>query len=92
MAITSRSDRPASYDLYPGFIDKAAVLAVRVSRNHPLPDGNKRLAWGCLTMFCALNGHELHVPVDEAVNQMLAVAAGEIDEQALAVWLSGKLG
>jgi prophage maintenance system killer protein len=43
-------------------------------------------------MFCALNGHELHVPVDEAVNQMLAVAAGEIDEEAMAVWLSGKLG
>ena len=81
-----------AYDLYPGFIDKAAVLAVRVSRNHPLPDGNKRLAWGCLTMFCALNGHELHVPVDEAVNQMLAVASGEIDEEAMAVWLSGKLG
>jgi death-on-curing protein len=79
------------YDLYPHFVDKAAVLAVRVARNHPLPDGNKRLAWGCLTMFCALNDHELHVPVDDAVNQMLAVAAGKIDEEAMAVWLSGKL-
>jgi death-on-curing protein len=28
-------------DFYPAFVDKAAVLAVRLARNHPLPDGNK---------------------------------------------------
>ncbi len=32
-------------DFYPEFVDKAAVLVVRIARNHPLPDGNKRLAW-----------------------------------------------
>jgi hypothetical protein len=32
------------HEFYPRFIDKAAVLAVRIARNHPLPDGNKRLA------------------------------------------------
>ncbi|MCJ7672854.1 MAG: type II toxin-antitoxin system death-on-curing family toxin, partial [Acidimicrobiia bacterium] len=26
-------------DLYPDFVDKAAVLVVRLARNHPLPDG-----------------------------------------------------
>ena len=67
--------------MYPEFLDQAAVLAVRISRNHPLLDGNKRLAWGCLTMFCTLNGHELHVPTEEAVSTMLAVAAGDLDEQ-----------
>ena len=41
------------HDMYTEFLDQAAVLAVRISRNHPLLDGNKRLAWGCLTMFCA---------------------------------------
>ena len=49
------------YELYPEFTDKAAVLAVRIARNHPLPDGNKRLAWGCLTMFCLLNDRDLEV-------------------------------
>ena len=29
-------------DLYPDFVDKAAVLLVRLAKNHPLPDGNKR--------------------------------------------------
>ena len=75
-------------ELYPAFIDKAAVLAVRIARNHPLLDGNKRLAWSCLVMFVILNGHQLIVPADDAVSTMLAVAAGEVDEAALAQWLS----
>jgi hypothetical protein len=32
-------------EFYPDFIDKAAVLLVRLAKNHPLPDGNKRAAW-----------------------------------------------
>lgn len=82
----------AGHEMYPDFVDKAAVLAVRVARNHPLPDGNKRLAWGCLTLFCLLNGWDLHVETDDAVGQMLGVAAGEIDEAAMAMWLSERLG
>jgi Fic family protein len=34
---------------YPDFVDKAAVLLVRLVKNHPLPDGNKRAAW--VSMF-----------------------------------------
>lgn len=78
-------------EFYPEFVDKAAVLVVRLARNHPLPDGNKRLAWQSLTMFCVLNGHELNVPADEAVTTMLKIAAGELDEPAVAAWLSDHL-
>lgn len=28
-------------EFYPEFIDRAAVLTVRLAKNHPLPDGNK---------------------------------------------------
>jgi death-on-curing protein len=76
------------HDMYPEFIDQAAVLAVRISRNHPLLDGNKRLAWTCLTMFCALNGRQLQVPTEEAVTTMQSVAAGDLDEAGLAQWLA----
>jgi death on curing protein len=38
-------------DFYPAFVDKAAVLAVRLAKNHPLPDGNKRAAWVALRIF-----------------------------------------
>ena len=79
-------------EFYPGFVDKAAVLAVRIARNHPLPDGNKRLAWQAMTMFCALNGYSLQVEPDEVVETMLAIAAGELDEAAVARWLDPHVG
>ncbi len=78
-------------DFYPEFVDKAAVLVVRIARNHPLPDGNKRLAWQALTMFCALNGYRLEVPPDDAVDTMFAIAAGELDETAIAAWLAERI-
>ncbi len=74
-------------DFYPDFTTKAAVLVVRLARNHPLPDGNKRLAWQSLTMFCALNGCDLTLDTDTAVTAMLAIAAGEWDEVETEAWL-----
>ena len=77
-------------EFYPDVLDKAAVLCWRLARNHPLPDGNKRAAWAALVMFLDLNRGRWNPDppdVDEAERAMLAVAAGEIDEQAFAAWL-----
>jgi death-on-curing protein len=38
-------------EFYPEIVDKAAVLVVRLTKNHPLPDGNKRAAWVALRLF-----------------------------------------
>lgn len=78
-------------EFYPDLLVKAAVLVVRIARNHPLPDGNKRLAWMCLNMFLQLNGHTIVCSQDQAVEFMLGVAAGEHDEETAAEWLTGKL-
>jgi death on curing protein len=81
-------------DFYPDIVDKAAVLCWRLARNHPLPDGNKRAAWAALVMFIDLNDGlwESDPPdVDDAEQVMLAVAAGETDEAALADWLRQRL-
>jgi death on curing protein len=78
-------------DFYPSMRQKAAVLCVRIAGNHPLPDGNKRLAWQSLTIFLALNGHQLQVEVEDAVQLMLGVAAGTIDEAGVEVWLSSRV-
>ena len=48
----------AGVELYPEVIDKAAVLCVRLARNHALPDGNKRVAYLGLLEFLARNGIE----------------------------------
>lgn len=76
-------------DFYPDFVDKAAVLVVRLCGNHPLPDGNKRAAWVALRAFVDVNGWAWDpVPtVDDAEAAVLAIAAGEWNEEATAVWL-----
>ena len=61
--------------------------AVRIACNHPLPDGNKRLAWQSLTVFLSLNGLTLVASVDDSVALMLGIAAGEIDEDAARAWI-----
>jgi death-on-curing protein len=78
-------------DFYPSLVEKAALLVVRIARNHPLPDGNKRLAWQSLTIFLSLNGHQLEVATDEAVDLMLKVAAGAYEEEAIVEWLSHRV-
>jgi death-on-curing protein len=75
-------------EFYPDVIDKAAVLCVRLARNHPLPDGNKRVAYLALVEFLARNGVEWEPPsVDETVAVIEGVAAGSITERELADWV-----
>ncbi len=78
-------------EFYPDFVEKAGVLVVRVANNHPLMDGNKRLAWAVMNRFCVINGCELEYEIDEAVDFMLAIAAGDLDEAAAAVWIENRI-
>lgn len=71
-------------EFYPDLIDKAAVLCVRLARNHPLPDGNKRVAYLALVEFPARNEVEwAPQSVDETVAMIEGVAAGSITEREL---------
>jgi death-on-curing protein len=76
-------------ELYSDFVDKAAVLVVRLAKNHPLPDGNKRAAWVSLRLFVELNAWRWapYPSVDEAEAAVLAVAGGEWREEEAAAWL-----
>jgi death-on-curing protein len=76
-------------DFYPDFVNKAAVLVVRLAKNHPLPDGNKRAAWASLRVFLEINGwtFEPYPSVDDAEAAVLAIAAGDWDETTTANWL-----
>jgi len=80
-------------DFYPDFVEKAAVLVVRLVKNHPLPDGNKRAAWVTLRMFVEINGWSWNPTptVDEAERAMLAIASGKWDQDEMARWLGKKL-
>lgn len=81
-----------SVELYPDAIDKAAVLCLRLARNHPLPDGNKRVAYLAMLEFLVRNQIEWAPPsVDETVAMIESVAAGTTLENDLADWLRATL-
>jgi death-on-curing protein len=67
-------------DAYPDLLTKAAALLHSLARNHPLVDGNKRLAWLATYVFCAKNGVELDPDDDAAYDLVIAVASGSLDE------------
>jgi death-on-curing protein len=71
-------------DAYPTIHEKAAALLEAVVRNHALVDGNMRLAWAAAVVFYDLNGFDLSPSgVDEAVELVVAAAAGEMDLRKL---------
>lgn len=75
-------------DAYETFDDKAAALLHSLARNHPLVDGNKRLAWAATRVFCLLNGNDLtYESVDAAESFVLGVAAGHLELSEIASWI-----
>jgi death-on-curing protein len=69
----------------------AAAYAGGICRNHPFVDGNKRTAFLTAYVFLRINGQTLVASEAEVARMMMAVAAGEIADQALADWLRRNL-
>ncbi len=90
-AIESPSSGFGGVEFYEGFSLKAAVLCSRIAKNHALPDGNKRLAWQSLTMFCRINNYDLIAADEEAVETIINVASGVLKENELAIWIENHL-
>lgn len=65
----------------------AASYGYGISRNHPFIDGNKRTGFVAAELFLRLNGWTLAADDASCVLTMLAVAAGDITEDAFAAWL-----
>ena len=81
--------RPLNLVAYgePDFADLAASYAFGLAKNHPFVDGNKRAAILSAGLFLALNGFRLTASQVDATQAMLALAAGELSEEAFARWL-----
>jgi death-on-curing protein len=93
--LASAAARPSTSvfgeDAYESFTEKVGALIHSLARNHPLVDGNKRLAWAAGRAFCLLNGRDLRYSVDEAEAFVLAVAQGELEVPLIADWLSAHM-
>jgi death-on-curing protein len=69
----------------------AAAYGFGMARNHPFVDGNKRAAFLATGLFLALNGQRLVTTQAEATLTILALAAGDLPEDAFAQWLRERL-
>jgi death-on-curing protein len=78
-------------DAYLTFAEKVAALMHSLARNHPLVDGNKRLAWSAGRAFCLLNGRDIRYDVDDAEAFVLSIAAGQLDVPDVATWIESHL-
>lgn len=76
------------YEHYPTLGEKCGVLAYRIMRNHPLPDGNKRLAFFAMLALGRLNGADWNLPYeDQVVNIFLAAAPGTMEEETFVAFV-----
>lgn len=79
-------------EVHPTLDEKAAALLLAVMRNHPLADGNKRLAWFATVAFLELNELDLVVDdVAEADRFLREVASGAVDLDAIAAWVRARI-
>jgi death-on-curing protein len=77
----------ADADAPPDVAALASSYTVGLAENHPFDDGNKRAAFLATGLFLYLNGYRLDASQAEATITMLAVATGDITEDAFADWL-----
>jgi death on curing protein len=92
--LDSALGRPVNQFHYSGqtnYAQLAAAYAFGIARNHPFIDGNKRAAFIAMELFLAINGFELELNEPDAIATFLALAASELEEEALAAWVSVRM-
>jgi death-on-curing protein len=83
----ARPKQKANYG-NPSLFDLAAAYAYGIIRNHPFVDGNKRTGFLVAYVFLNINGWKLRSSEAEAVNAILDLAAGKMDEPLFSEWLN----
>jgi len=83
----ARPQQLYAYGDNPDIIDMAASYTAGIVRNHPFIDGNKRTGFLVGVLFLELNGVRFTATEESAAQAILSLAAGTLDEPALAAWL-----
>jgi death-on-curing protein len=71
----------------PDVASLAAAYAYGIVKNHPFVDGNKRTAYVVMRTFLKLNGYDIQASNEEKYQIWMALAAGKLSEEELAVWI-----
>jgi len=80
-----------AYNTESTLADLAASYGYGIAKNHAFVDGNKRAAFLSIGLFLAINGYRLTTAPLDAVQTMLALASGELDQEGLAVWIHANM-
>ncbi len=79
---------------YPALADKAAILCSRLVRNHPLPDGNKRVALLAMLELVARNRGGWTPPPggqEEIAATIERLATRELSEARFVSWVRARV-
>lgn len=87
----ARPQQHRAYGASPDPIDLAAGYTAGIVRNHPFVDGNKRTGFVVGILFLELNGHRFTASEEDAVQAVLALAAGKLDEAGYSAFLRGNV-
>jgi death-on-curing protein len=79
-------------DLYPTLDGKAAVLLHALATTGAFVDAGRETALLAAECFLAANGATLHATDRDLERAASAVAAGEMNVDALAIWLRQRMG
>lgn len=92
-AVQSALARPHNIAAYgnPDPADLAAAYAYGLARNHGFADGNKRTALVVALVFLLDHGWLLTASDAATVEMVVALAAGEMSEEALAEWFRANI-
>ncbi|WP_438284915.1 type II toxin-antitoxin system death-on-curing family toxin [Streptococcus sobrinus] len=77
--------------LYPTLFDKATIIFVQLVKKHVFANANKRTAFFVLVSFLRLNGYQLQVDQEEAVDFTVRVAVEPLSDDNLIIykdWIS----
>ncbi len=94
-AVESALERAKNIDAYgnppPDVADLAAAYIYGIATGHGFNDGNKRTAWVIGRLFLMINNQTLVFNQVDAINFMMAVAAGTMSEPQAAQWIRQRL-
>ena len=74
-------------DLYTDPVQRAAIIASRLVRNHPLPDGNGRVALLLMDLYLEEQGLRLTASAHDVDRTFRDLASRRLSEAGLVSWL-----
>lgn len=80
-------------DFYPDPAERAAICCSRLVRNHPFPDGNKRVAYECMREMLEREGLPWPRPSEDAVeiaDMVEGLAGRTVSEAEFVSWVQAR--